>query len=201
MGWLIGAVLGIFFFFIWKAILPSSPELPAIPTQSAIISTPTHTLQPTTTKRISTQRATATASAPIHTPTRTVSLPTATSMPTEDPDFLAPLDSATSRVFSSYDEDSDFNRLIAEHAVNLSIIGPYRWQLYVVPDETRYADVRDYYRDALSEKGFHMTYDFQDERDIYLFKMAKDEKRVAVQFWAKQPETAPAVMVIYFSGP
>lgn len=202
-GWLIGIVLGLVLFGVIKTIDHSVPEssagfeVAATATEPAATATviPRLIIQEITRTPVSTATALIVPVASTSTP-----LPTLELTSTPNPIFIPPLEDAESRVFDSDEGDPEFDKLVRQHAANLSIPEPYEYQIYIVPDDTRYADVRDHYRDTLSDEGYKVTYDYQDEQDIYLFKMAKGEERVAVQFWAKKQDTSPAVMVLYFEA-
>lgn len=101
------------------------------------------------------------------------------------------------------DEWDDF---AAGMARNLAIPEPYYWEYLQVPDDTRYADIEEYYIDeATQEHDYKLAQTQQyvtkggDDTYILTFTKGKGDSasRIVIQFWPKTKDFPAALMVFY----
>ncbi len=101
------------------------------------------------------------------------------------------------------DEWDDF---AAGMARNLAIPEPYYWEYLQVPDDTRYADIEEYYIDeATKEHDYKLAQTQQyvtkggDDTYILTFTKGKGDSasRIVIQFWPKTKDFPAALMVFY----
>jgi hypothetical protein len=104
--------------------------------------------------------------------------------------------------------NSGWDDLINGHARNLAIASPFFWEFSELPDQTRYAEIEDYYIKAAQKHGYKLGNSVQgvtrDGQNTYLLTFVKgsgtNASRIVLEFWAKTPDY-PATLMILYSNP
>jgi hypothetical protein len=109
-------------------------------------------------------------------------------------------------------DDASVNRewqdSIAVHARNLAVGNPYYWEEIKLPDNTRYADIEDYYGKIAKDHGYKLGRSEQGMTvaggETYLLTFVrgsgKNASRVVLEFWPKAGNFN-ADMIIIYSNP
>lgn len=174
--------------------LPASTFPPAI-TEEVVVEKPSETA----TEEVeleSTEEMTATDS-PTDTPE-----PTATSTQIEKEAWrINPMPDAQF-ITSEKIQDESWEKTMASQAANLAIPAPYFYDVWQLPDGTRYLNVRTYYNQDLVAKGYKLMRDEQGAGDVYLLVFAKTEikSKIAIQFQTSTSKR-PCLVLILYSNP
>ena len=97
-------------------------------------------------------------------------------------------------------DDLALEEIVAARAKELAIPVPYFWEMYDLPEGTRYPEVRTHYNESMIEQMYKMASDKQWMNNIYtltyLHETIKNSKN-AVIFYAETNQYLPFVIVIY----
>ena len=94
----------------------------------------------------------------------------------------------------------DWEEIVDYHATALSISKPYFWDIYFLPDGTKYNAVKDHFRSAMGEMNYQQAMDMQWSKEIYtltyLHSVNKSSKN-AVIFMGEYGDRKPMVIILY----
>jgi hypothetical protein len=101
--------------------------------------------------------------------------------------------------------DQDWQDNIAVHARNLAVGDPFYWEEITLPDNTRYADIQDFYLREAKNHGYKLGRSEQGVTvvggDTYLLTFVrgsgKNASRVILEFWPKSGNQQADLMIIY----
>jgi hypothetical protein len=102
----------------------------------------------------------------------------------------------------------DWQDSINHQARNLAVPSPFFWEEINLPDQTRFAEVQDYYLKIAQNHGYKLGRSEQGTtragQNTYLLTFVKgsgeEASRVILEFWSKT-STYPAFMLILYSNP
>lgn len=112
------------------------------------------------------------------------------------------------RIVDDQYTNSDWDDFINGQARNLAVASPFFWEYAELPDQTRYAEIEDYYIKTAQKHGYKLGNSVQGVtkagQNTYLLTFVKgsgvDASRVVLEFWAKTPDY-PANLMILYSNP
>ena len=162
-------------------VATTNPEPPSMPTKSPPKQTDTPRLTP-----------------PIYTP----------SSPYGNQSWRFEMIPTGNRIVDDQYTNSDWDDFINGQARNLAVASPFFWEYAELPDQTRYAEIEDYYIKIAQKHGYKLGNSVQGVtkagQNTYLLTFVKgsgvDASRVVLEFWAKTPDY-PANLMILYSNP
>lgn len=94
----------------------------------------------------------------------------------------------------------DWEEIVDYHATALSIPKPYFWDIYLLPDGTKYDEVKNHFRSVMGEMNYQQAMDKQWSKETYtltyLHSVNKNSKN-AVIFLGEYGERKPMAIIIY----
>ena len=115
-----------------------------------------------------------------------------------EPWRMPPMDGAE-LVVNDAQTDPQWEETIAMHAANLAIPAPYFYEVFALPEGTRYADARTHFTKVMGGMGYRVTRDDQGKDNIYLLTFVADankQSKNAILFY-----TYPPAVIVLYSNP
>jgi uncharacterized RDD family membrane protein YckC len=100
-------------------------------------------------------------------------------------------------------KDQKMDAIIAQEAISLQIPQPYYWEIYKIPDNTRYNDVRNYFLNAASPRNYkNMVNEVKLPNGAYLFVLEhviSSQSKIYLEFSPSGENQPAAILIIYLN--
>jgi hypothetical protein len=172
-----------------------SAEQPTVANATQVLPTSTQAPQPTATVEKKVE--------PTETPVENTATPTE---PAANSRFVPIYPSNTFHIDSD-EADKSWGDFINSLARNQAIPTPFEWQLAEFPDETRWAEIYDYFKNELLDKGWSITSDGGDWITIaggnqmyvggFIKKEADHREKISILFYPKSKDYKSFYVIFY----